>query len=95
MPAAHLDEGQSGQYPLLTARKPRGTVKALTKPNGLFYKGKLCYVDGTALWYGDAVVGVVADSPKTFVGMGAYLLVFPDKLCYNTDTGELLPLEAR
>ena len=85
----------SDRYPLLTARKPRGTVKVLTKPNGLFYKGKLCYVDGTALWYGDAVVGVVADSPKTFVGMGAYLLVFPDKLCYNTDTGELLPLEAR
>lgn len=85
----------SDRSPLLSARKPRGTVKALTKPQGLFFKEKLCYADGTALWYGDQVIGVVSDTPKTFVGMGAYLLIFPDKLCYNTASGELLPLEAK
>lgn len=30
---------------------------------------------------------------RTFVGMGAYLLIFPDKLCYNTKTKELTKLQ--
>lgn len=85
----------SDGYPLLTARKPRGIGKKLTVPNGLFGKNKLCYVDGTALYYGDSIIGRVENSPKTFVSMGAYLLVFPDKLCYNTETGDLAPLENR
>lgn len=81
-------------YPVLTQRKPRGTVKKLNKPNGLFAKSKLVYVDGTDLYYDGQVVAQVTDTPKTFASMGAYLIVFPDKIQYNTSTGEVENLEA-
>lgn len=55
---------------------------------GIFYKNGLMYVDGTALNYKDQKVGTVTDTEKTFVGMGAYVLIWPDKVYYNTHTGE-------
>lgn len=81
-------------YPVLTQRKPRGTIKHIEKPNGLFAKDYLAYVDGDAFYYNDRFVCLVEDSPKTFASMGAYLIMFPDKIMYNTFTDEVEPLEA-
>ena len=76
-------------YPAIGTRRGRGNVmKTLSEPNGIFYKNGLMYVDGTALYYKDSKVGEVEDSEKTFVGMGAYVLIWPDKVYYNTHTGE-------
>lgn len=91
---AHMQNLTSDAYPLLTVRPRRARLRTLTKPNGLWAHEKLCWVDGTALYYGGEPVGTVADSPKTFVNMGAYLLIWPDKVCYNTHTGEFTHLEA-
>jgi len=82
----------SDLFPLLSPRKPRAKVRQLTKPNGLFAHEKLCWVDGTDLYYDGQIVGQVEDSPKQFVGMGAYILVWPDKVGYNTHTGEFFSL---
>lgn len=75
-------------YPLLSPRKKRAKVKQLTKANGLFAHNALCWVDGTDLYYDGGKVGEVEDSPKQFVGMGAYIIIWPDKVYYNTHTGE-------
>lgn len=83
------------RYPLLAPRKQRGRVRQFEKPNGLFAHEKLAWVDGTALFYGGEQVGAVEDSPKRFVGMGAYILIWPDKVFYNTATGEFGPLGNR
>lgn len=91
---AHMQNLTSDAYPLLSVRPRRAKLRTLTKPNGLWAHEKLCWVDGTALYYGGEQVGTVADSPKTFVNMGAYLLIWPDKVCYNTHTGEFTHLEA-
>ncbi len=41
----------SDMYPGLTIRKERGSlIKKITKPNGLFWKNGLIYVDGTSLF---------------------------------------------
>lgn len=81
-------------FPAIGTREPRGTVIAsLTKPNGLYYKNGLVYVDGTKLYYKGEKIADVEDSEKQMVGLGAYLCVFPDKLVYNTQTGELTPIE--
>ncbi len=66
-------------YPVLSTRGKRGIVKHLSKPNGLFAKEKLAWVDGTEFYYGGIKVGTVEDSPKQFASMGAYLVIFPDK----------------
>lgn len=78
----------SDLYPLISPRKPRGRVRQFEKPNGLFAHNKLCWVDGTGMYYDGHFVGTVEDSPKQFVSMGAFILVWPDKVFYNTKTGE-------
>ena len=84
----------SDDFPAIRTRKPRGkAIKALTKPNGLFYKNGLLYVDGTGVFYKDKQVGTVVDSLKQMVGMGAYVLIWPDKVCYNTHTNEFTQME--
>ena len=81
------------EYPVLTQRQPRGTIKKLNKPNGLFAKNKIVYVDGTDLYYGDEVIAQVEDIKKQFASMGAYILVWPDKIMYNTFDGTITKLE--
>ena len=79
----------SDDYPAIGTRKGRGNVvKTLENPNGIFYKNGLMYADGTSLYYKNAKVGTLGDSEKLFVGMGAYVMIWPDKVYYNTDSGE-------
>lgn len=84
--------GQS--YPLLAPRIKRGRVRQLGKPNGLYAHDKLCWVDGASFFYDGKLIGSVRDGKKQFVSMGAYILIFPDKVFYNTSTGEFGSLEA-
>lgn len=76
------------QYPVLSPRARRGLVKTLAKPRGLIAKEHLCYVDGQTLYYnGEAVEGLelnVGDGPRQLISMGAYVIVWPDALYFNT-----------
>lgn len=90
-----MENMSSRQFPAISVRERRGKeIKALTKPNGLFYKNGLVYVDGTGLFYKDKKIADVTDSKKTIVGLGAYIVVFPDKILYNTADGKKENLEA-
>lgn len=82
-------------FPAIMTRKPRGKIlKELSKPHGLFYKNGLAYVDGTKMYYKDKEIATVSDTDKIIVGMGAYMVVFPDKFMYNTSNGEKKELES-
>ena len=83
------------QYPALAPRGERTMLRRLERPNGLFARGKLCWVDGTDFYYDGVVRGQVEDSRKQFVAMGAYVLIWPDKCYYNTETEEYGSLQAR
>lgn len=86
----------SDYYPLLANRKKRSIVLDLYEPRALLGKEKLCYIDGDRLFYGEEDVTdylkdkgcMIADIeemlPKTLLSMGAYVLIFPDKLYINT-----------
>ena len=75
----------SSLYPVAAPREPRGdAIKELKKPNGLYWKNGLVYVDGKNFYYKDKLIGEVADGPKTLVGMGAYIVILPDKKIFNT-----------
>lgn len=83
----HNMENMTGdRFPLLAPRGARGTVRTLTKANGLYARDKLLWVDGTEVFYGEKKIGDVEDSEKQFVSVGAYVLIFPDKVYYNTAT---------
>lgn len=87
-------------YPLLANRPKRGKVKTLSAPRALLGKSQLAYIDGTSLFYGEedltAYLGaagfVLSDDeamlPKQLVSMGAYMVIFPDKLYINTENYE-------
>ena len=76
----------SSQYPVLSPRKPRGTVQVLTSPNGIIAKNALAWVDGTNFYYNGVIKGTVSNNQKQLLSMGAYILIFPDKVYYNTST---------
>lgn len=86
----------SSFYPVLSPRQKRGEFHPLTKPNGLAAKTNLFWVDGTTLYHnGVSVPGLVLqDNMKQFVSMGAYLLIWPDKVFYNTADQTFGNLEA-
>ena len=88
-------ENLSGdKSPLLSPRPPRYLLRRLQKPNGLYARDGLCWVDGTGFYADGERKGSVADSPKRFASLGDYLLILPDKAYYHRKTGEFGSLEA-
>lgn len=77
-------------YPVLSVRPKRGIGNVFSDPQGLCARDALAVVDGSRLYYnGLAVAGVTLSTlgsmqPKTMVSMGAYLVIFPDKVYVNT-----------
>lgn len=86
----------SDYAPMMANRKPRGNLHkgavALLEKDALAYVG----TDGT-LYYNFTATGVTGLSAgeKQMVSMGAYLVIFPDKVYYNTeDSSDYGSLEA-
>ena len=86
----------SSSFPILSTRNKRGVLTVLNKPNGIAAKSNLFWVEGTRLYYnGTLVTGLtLTDSPKQMVSMGAYLLIWPDKVYFNTADSTFGNLEA-
>lgn len=88
-------ENLTGAYsPLLASRPPRWKVNDLEQPGGLFARGALCWVAQGGFWYQGERKGDVSPGEKSFASLGAYILIFPDKAYYNTQTGEFGSLES-
>ena len=85
----------SDLYPLMTTRARRCKLATLEKPGGLYAKAQLAWAAGGHLYYEGRPVAEVSEGEKQFVGMGALLLVWPDKISYNTVTGEVKSLGAK
>ncbi len=84
----------SDYYPLLSPRRPRYTIATLLKPNGLYAKDGIYTVDGTSFCRDGVPVGTVTDGLKTMTALGAWIIILPDKACYNTQSGSFGSLEA-
>lgn len=81
-------------YPVLSSRKGRVKVNALTNPGGLFAHNGLAWVDGTVFYYKGERKGTVTAGQKSFAALGAYIIILPDKAYFNTLTDEFGSLEA-
>lgn len=93
----HMENMTADEYPLLSPRKRRGILYQLTDCRGLFGTDKLVWVDSNKLYYEQNPVCELPEEyqgrERQFVRMGAYLCVFPDKIMYNTYTGEVEYME--
>jgi len=78
------------RFPVLRSRDKRHIVRELDNPQGMMAMGKLAWIDGDTLYYDGEKTPIQSLSldedmlPKQMVSMGAYLLVFPDGMYYNT-----------
>lgn len=79
----------SDHWPVLSPRGKRGTFLTEVVCQGLICKDALCWVDGTDFvingYHVEMNLSVLADDcPKRLVGMGAYVIILPDKKWINT-----------
>lgn len=90
-------------FPALSTRKPRRKLRELTGLNGMYHLNGLLTVCGKDIVYTpdgeDAApvtcTNVVADGRKALVGIGTKILIFPDKIAFDTADGSVSPLGAR
>ena len=72
--------------PSISQRAARGTVTGKwSKPSSVYAKDKLCVVDGTDFYYDNVVVGQVTEGEKYIVSVNSKILIFPDKVYYDTE----------
>lgn len=76
----------AAEFPAASSRKPRSDAKkTLSKPHGMYHKNGLAYVDGTNFYYKDKLITVsLSDTDKILVGIGAYIVIYPDKKIFDT-----------
>ena len=85
----------SAHYPVLSPRDKRGLCWKFENPQGIMDKEGLMWIDGADLYKdGEKIVldGVEISTdpslcPKTMAKMGAYVIIMPDRIWYNTDEG--------
>ncbi len=85
----------SAHYPVLSPRDKRGVCWKFEDPQGIMDKEGLMWIDGADLYKdGEKIsldgVQISTDPsmcPKTMAKMGAYVIIMPDKIWYNTDEG--------
>lgn len=85
----------SDHHPLLATRAPRHLYKQLEEPGGIFSWEGLCWVTGTDFYFRGVKKGAVSAGKKRFASMGAWIIIMPDKCCYNVDTDVFRSMEAQ
>ena len=72
-------------YPAIGSRESRGNVEqTISNLHGMIHKNGLFYVSGTKAYYNGSEVGTLTNTDKQMVGMGAYIVIWPDKKVFNT-----------
>lgn len=92
LPGQWYDESNltAAHYPLFSQRQRRGYIHNMTRPQGMLAKDTLLYVDNGVVYYGgyepikDFTLSLT-DGEKQLVSMGAYAVIFPDKIYINTE----------
>lgn len=92
-------------FPALQTRALRKKVRDVEKVSGMYHLNGLLICRGTGLEYApDGQTGrtaavtlenVLTDDRKELAGMGSKVLIWPDKLAFDTETGQLEPLGAK
>ena len=92
-------------YPALQTRATRKKVREVQDVNGMYHLNGLVICRGTTLEYtpdadesrAGAVVleNALTDNEKAMTGMGTKVLIWPDKLAFDTETGQLETLGAK
>lgn len=82
-------------HPVLSPRSPRYKLRTLTAPQGVGALEKLCWAaEGKFYYDGEEKGDLLSEGEKRFYALNRWLVIWPDKLYYNTETDEFGSLEA-
>jgi hypothetical protein len=88
----------SQYFPILSPRQKRGIVRKFANPQGILDKEDLMWIDDGKLYINGeekSLNGVTLSSgTKTLAKMGAYVIIMPDKIWYNTEKKECGNMES-
>ena len=82
------------RFPCLSPRKARTYEAGYENVTAVYYKDGQFLVDGTNLYYDGEVIAQVTEGKKQFVSINSKLVIYPDKILYDTATGEVRTLGA-
>ena len=92
---SHTTNLSTAHYPCLSQRSGRHRAQQLPPhPGGLITREGLVAVSGGSVFHNGQAVGTVTEGRKQLAAVGDWVLIFPDKACYNTATGEFGSMEA-
>lgn len=79
----------SDQAPVLAPRKARGLYMQGAEVQGMIAKDSLCYIDGSHFVINEYRIDMglstePEDCPKQLISMGAYIIILPDRVYFNT-----------
>lgn len=81
-------------FPVLSPRPLRGRVRSFENCHGLHGKDGLMWIEGNTLYHKGQTVGTLSPGEKQFVTMGSRVIIWPDQVMYETETGRITPLGA-
>lgn len=84
----------SARFPCLSPRRGRAEDGSYGSATAVFFKGKMLVADGTKLLYGGAEIADISTGEKQIAAVNSKAVIFPDKIMYDTETGEVRSLEA-
>lgn len=84
----------SERFPCMSPRKGRSSEAGYENVTGVFYKSGQFLVDGTNLYYDGDVIAQVTEGKKQFASINSKVVIYPDKILYDTATGEVRTLGA-
>lgn len=84
----------SEKYPCISPRRERRKMGAYNAPSAIHTKDGLFIIDGTKVLYKGEEVGAVTEGRKQIATVGNYVVIFPDKVYYNTADETFQSMEA-
>lgn len=81
-------------FPVFSPRRQRRLVRVLEDGRAIRGGAELSWVADGHLYYDGEPVAEVTSAEPQLVRMGAYLIVWPDRIIYNTHTQQLVAMDA-
>ena len=83
----------SDGYPTIMPRRKRGIITECGDVYAMYDHSKVVWLWENVLFYGETQVGELSAGEKMFASLGANIVIYPDKMLFNTDTMTLTSLE--
>lgn len=82
-------------FPSITQRPKGERILECTSPTAAIFENKECVAANDGLYYDGKKVGELSPGTKQLVALGNKIMVFPDKMYYDTETKEFKSLSAK